>query len=115
MKLTAWRRKRLNSVRDACVRSRPATTIRPELGVSSAPTRFSSVVLPLPEGPSTTTNSFSDTHSATASNAVTVLPPTVYSRHTSLSSINTDPEASKPPQLSCGSDARRPSVVFSAS
>ena len=75
MKLTPWRRKRNSSLREAFVMSCPATMTVPPVGESSAPIMFSSVVLPLPDGPSTTMNSRSATASVTSSSAVTVTSP----------------------------------------
>ena len=57
--------------------SRPSIRTVPSVGESSAPMMFSSVVLPLPEGPSTTVNSPGSTVRSTPSRAVTVLSPTV--------------------------------------
>ena len=54
----------------------PATTTRPSVGESRAPMMFSSVVLPLPEGPSTTTNSSAATSNETSASATTSLSPT---------------------------------------
>ena len=56
--------------------SRPAMTMWPSVGESSAPMRFSSVVFPLPDGPSTTMNSPRPTFSVTSSSAVTTFAPT---------------------------------------
>ena len=56
--------------------SRPAMTIRPSVTVSRAPMRFSSVVLPLPDGPRTTMNSPRPMSSVTSSSAVTMPAPT---------------------------------------
>jgi hypothetical protein len=75
-KLTPWRRNANSSLRDARVMSRPATTIRPSVGESSAPIMFSSVVLPHPDGPSTTTNSSAWTSNDTSASATTVPSPT---------------------------------------
>jgi hypothetical protein len=58
------------------VMSCPATTTRPSLGESSAPMMFSSVVLPLPDGPSTTTKSPAPTDSETLASAATSWSPT---------------------------------------
>ena len=75
MKLTVWRLRANSSEREAAVTSRPPTETLPAVGVSSAPMMFSSVVFPLPEGPSTTTNSPSDTCSSTSSSARTTTGP----------------------------------------
>ena len=75
MKLTLERRKANSSPREARVMSRPATTTLPLVGESSAPIMFSSVVLPLPEGPRTTVNSDGSTVRLTPSSAVTVTSP----------------------------------------
>src|SRR2546422_9920304 len=57
------------------LRSTPATSRVPLLGASMAPTRFRSVVLPLPDGPRTTTNCPSSMVSeASASTAVRIGP-----------------------------------------
>ena len=55
----------------------PATTTRPSLGESSAPMMFSNVVLPLPDGPNTTTRSSAATRNDTSASATTSLEPTV--------------------------------------
>jgi len=56
--------------------SRPATTIRPLVGESRAPIMFSSVVLPLPDGPRMTTNSSGAIESVTSASAAMVASPT---------------------------------------
>jgi hypothetical protein len=56
--------------------SRPATTTRPSVGESRAPIMFRSVVFPLPDGPSTTTNSSAATLNETSASATTSLSPT---------------------------------------
>ena len=75
MKLTVWRRKRNSSAREARVMSCPAIRTVPSVGESRAPIMLSSVVLPLPEGPSTTVNSPGSTLSVARSSAVTVSSP----------------------------------------
>jgi hypothetical protein len=87
MKLTVSRRIRVRSARDAAVRSRPASRTVPDVGASSAPIRFSSVVLPDPDAPSTTTNAVSSTCRFTSSTAFTTVPPTRNQRHTSSRSM----------------------------
>ena len=57
MKLTVSRRSAKRSLRLDAVMSRPPTFTDPDDAVSKAPMMLSVVVLPLPEGPSTTTNS----------------------------------------------------------
>ena len=54
----------------------PASRIVPAVGESSAPITFSSVVLPDPLVPSTTTNAVSSTCKSTWSSALTVASPT---------------------------------------
>lgn len=53
---------------------RPATVTVPDVASSSAPTRLSRVVFPLPDGPRTTTNSPSSTSRSTPASAVTLTP-----------------------------------------
>ena len=77
MKLTERRRNRNSSRRRARVMSCPATLTRPAVGESSAPIRLSIVVLPLPDGPSTTTNSPGSTASVARSSATISWSPTV--------------------------------------
>lgn len=62
----------------------PAATIRPEVGDSMAPMRFSSVVLPDPDGPSTTTNSPNPTSRFTSRTACTADGPDPYTFTTSM-------------------------------
>ena len=76
MKLTVCRRSRARPVREAAVMSWPATRTRPSVATSSAPMRFSNVVLPLPDGPRITTKAASSTCRSTCSSAVTVTSPT---------------------------------------
>jgi hypothetical protein len=61
MKLTVCRRICVRAARLAPVRSVPASRIVPDVGESSAPITLSSVVLPDPLVPSTTTNAVSST------------------------------------------------------
>src|SRR5882672_798780 len=68
-------------------RSTPATTTLPRLGVSMAPIRFSSVVLPLPDGPRRTTNSPADTASEDSASTVVRIAPWSYHLLTSESRI----------------------------
>ena len=75
MKLTVLRRKRNRSRREATVMSSPSMTALPAVGESSAPIRLSSVVLPLPEGPSMTMNSPWPISRSTPARAVTVTAP----------------------------------------
>lgn len=65
---------------------RPATMTSPDVATSSAPMMFRSVVFPLPEGPSTTTNSPSSISRSASARAVTVTAPTRYSLPTARSS-----------------------------
>ena len=58
--------------------SRPAIATAPSVGESSAPIMFRSVVLPLPEGPSTTMNSLLRDIERAPSSAVTVTSPSSY-------------------------------------
>jgi hypothetical protein len=75
-KLTPWRLNSNSALRDIRVMSHPATTTRPSVGESRAPIMFSSVVLPEPDGPSTTTNSSGRTSNDTSASAITSFPPT---------------------------------------
>ena len=69
MKLTVRARKHESSLRVALVMSTPPTITRPSVATSSAPMTFSNVVLPLPDGPSTTTNSPAATSRSTPASA----------------------------------------------
>ena len=55
--------------------SRPSISMEPLVGVSSPPSRFSSVDLPQPLGPMTATNSPGSTVRSTSSSAVTAVLP----------------------------------------
>jgi hypothetical protein len=66
--LVSWRS-------DSLPVSLPATSTVPAVGVSTQPIRFSSVVLPLPEGPAMERNSPSCTSRVTPRNACTVVFP----------------------------------------
>jgi hypothetical protein len=86
-KLTVWRRKAKRSRRDARLMSVPFTRTVPSVEVSRAPMRFSSVVLPDPDGPSTTTNSPGSTRRSTSSSAVTATMPSPNRLDTPVNSI----------------------------
>lgn len=100
MKLTVRRRTSNNTRREAWVMSSPAITTRPAVGTSRAPMMLSSVVFPLPDGPSTTANSPSLTRRFTPSRARTSSPAEVrYARVTPSSwiragAMNSPPSAS---------------------
>lgn len=75
MKLTVRRRNAARWALDAPLTSLPATRTDPDVGTSSAPIMFNSVVFPHPDGPTMATNEASSTCKLTPSSAVTSTSP----------------------------------------
>src|SRR6266850_2322597 len=78
MKPTVLRRKFVRSVSVAAVRSRSRYVSSPAVGTSSPPRLLSRVVLPLPEGPNSTTNSPGYSSKSTPAKALTSAGPEPY-------------------------------------
>jgi hypothetical protein len=75
MKPMVFKRSAVSARSDSLLVSLPVTSTVPEVGVSTHPIRFSSVVLPLPEGPAMDRNSPSATSNETPRRAGTVTVP----------------------------------------